>query len=235
MEFSDKVKGYLNNQLEDFSTLTKFLNPTQQVTLTKLLAKKMEFKLFGGYFDAELKRALINNNDNNFNITCFEIVYNEKYLKITHQNILGTLLSLSISKDSIGDILPDFGVFFIISELEEFILTEFKEINTVSIELKKIDPLNIKNTPKLDLYSFTVISTRLDLLVSKITGMSRIKAIEYIDRDLVKLNHEITNKNTKSINEGDILSIRKYGRFIIIDTKNRSKKGKIVVKYGKYV
>lgn len=235
MEFRDKVKGYLNNSKSDFSTLTKFLNLSEQVSLTKLLAKKMEFSLFGGYSEAELKRATINNNDNDFKISCLKIIYNDKYLKITHQNILGTLLSLSIEKDSIGDIIPNLGVFFIISELKDFIITEFKQINNVAIELIEIDPINIKNTPELELYSFTATSLRLDLVVSKITKMSRIKAIEYIESDLVKLNHEVTNKNTKSINEEDILSIRKYGRFIIMDTKKRSKKGKTIIKYGKYV
>ncbi len=53
--------------------------------------------------------------------------------------------------------------------------------------------------------------------------------------DLIKVNHLISNKNTKNLNEEDIISIRKYGRYIIKDTKNTSKKGKIVVKYGKYV
>ena len=235
MEFRDKVKGYLNNSKSDFSTLTKFLNLSEQVSLTKLLAKKMDFSLFGGYSEAEFKRATINNNDNDFKISCIKIIYKDKYLKITHQNILGTLLSLSIERDSIGDILPELGVFFIISELKEFILSEFKQINNVSIELTEIDPVNIRNTPKLELYSITVTSLRLDLVVSKITKMSRMKAIEYIENDLVKLNHEVTNKNTKNISEEEIISIRKYGRFIIIDTKKRSKKGKTIVKYGKYV
>ena len=76
---------------------TKFLDLNQQAILKNLLRKKVDFSLFGGYEGAELKRASINSNDN-FDISCIKISYNPKYLALSHQNILGTLLSLSIEK-----------------------------------------------------------------------------------------------------------------------------------------
>ena len=88
---------------------------------------------------------------------------------------------------------------------------------------------------EFEINSFTVSSLRLDSIISKITKKSRNIASEMINNDLVKVNHLISNKNTKIMNEEDIISIRKYGRFLIIDTKKTSKKGKIVVKFGKYV
>lgn len=233
MDFISKVKGYIEKPLS--STIrTKFLSLTEQTILKNALKNKVYFKLDGGYKDAELKRAVLY-QENDSNITCFKIIYNDKYLSLTHQNILGTLLSLSITKESIGDINSFEGVFFILSELKDFIINEFTKINNVSIELVEVIDLNLTRTIKLDINSFTVSSLRLDSIVSKITNTSRNEASIMIGNDLVKINHIISNKITKYINEEDIISIRKYGRFIIKDTKKTSKKGKIVVKYGKYI
>ncbi len=233
MEFSDRVKSYLENPLNN-SVKTKFLTLTEQAIIKNTLKNKVFFKFYGGYKNSELKRAVIY-KDSNPSITCFKIIYNEKYLNLTHQNILGTLLSLSITKDSIGDILPSDDVFFITSELKDFIINEFVKINNVSIELIEYDGSDLERNILLDINSFTVSSLRLDSIVSKIIKKSRSIASQMIIDDLIKVNHLVSNKNTKYLNEEDIISIRKYGRYIIKDTKNTSKKGKIVVKYGKYV
>ncbi len=233
MEIKDKVKGYLVNPLKT-SVRTKFLTLTEQAILINTLKNKVFFKLDGGYPNSELKRAVLYIDEESF-ITCFKIIYNEKYLSLSHQNILGTLLSLSITKESIGDILASEDVFFITSELKEFIINEFIKINNVAITLEEIDGSNLVRNIELEISSFTVSSLRLDSIVSKITKKSRNEALNMINNDLVQVNHLISNKSTKSIKEEDIISIRKYGRFIIKDTKNTSKKGKIIVKYGKYV
>lgn len=233
MDFSDRVKGYLESP-QNSSVRTKFLSLTEQAILKNRLSNKVFFRLAGGYNNSELKRAIIFEDSNDL-ITCFKIKYNEKYLKLSHQNILGTLLSLSITKESIGDIIPSESVFFIISELKEFIINEFVKINNVAIELEEVDGSNLIRDIELEVNSFTVSSLRLDSIVSKITKKSRNEASFMISTDLIKVNHLISNKNTKSLNENDIISIRKYGRFILQDTKKTSKKGKIVVKYGKYI
>lgn len=233
MEFRDKAKGYLENPLK-ISVKTKFLSLTEQTILKNTLKNKVFFKLDGGYENSELKRAVIYQDSDPF-ITCFKIKYNDKYLTLTHQNILGTLLSLSITKESIGDIIASESIFFIISELKEFIKNNFTKINNILITLEEVESINIKRIIEFEINSFTVSSLRLDSIVSKIIKKSRNNALEMIDSDLVKVNHLISNKNTKLLNEKDIISIRKYGRFLIIDTKKTSKKGKIVVKFGKYV
>ena len=233
MEIKDKVKGYLVNPLKT-SVRTKFLTLTEQAILINTLKNKVFFKLDGGYSNSELKRAVLYIDDEAF-ITCFKINYNKKYLSLSHQNILGTLLSLSITKESIGDILASEDVFFITSELKEYIINEFIKINNVAITLEEIDGSNLVRNIELEMSSFTVSSLRLDSIVSKITKNSRNEALNMINNDLVKVNYLISNKSTKSIKEEDVISIRKYGRFIIKDTKNTSKKGKIIVKYGKYV
>lgn len=191
------------------------------------------YKLDGGYPDAELKRASFYSSDTK--ITCYKITYNKKYLTLTHQNILGTLLSLSITKESIGDILPEQGIFFSISEIEAEIRYSFNKISNVNITLEIINPINVKSERRFQDLRFTSESLRLDLVVSKITKLSRKESNNLIEQNLIKVNHLITNKHTKLVSDEDIISIRKFGRFIIKDTHKTNKKGKIIVEYAKYI
>lgn len=233
MDFKDRVQSFLDGNSSK-PVRTKFLTLNEQVILKNTLQKKVYFQFYGGYQDAELKRAVIYQDDIP-NIACFQIYYNEKYLKLTHQNILGTLLSLSINKDSIGDILPKQGVFFVTEEIKEFIFLEFNKINNVSITLEEIDGSKVYGEKELEELSFTSDSLRLDLIVSKITRLSRNEVQDLLQKELIKVNHLIETKNTKKLQDNDVLSIRKYGRFQILDTSKTSRKGKIIVKYGKFV
>ena len=230
-KFIKKISNIIENKQ---SVELRFLSLLEQNTINNYVKDKTILTMNGGYPESELKRATFF-NDSVDNIICIRITYDKRYLSLTHQNILGTLLSLSITRDSIGDILPAQGVFFATKELQKEIFYSFKEISNVPIKLEVIEPTSIHSETKLDEMKFTSESLRLDLIVSKITKLSRRDSNILIERDLVKVNHLITTKNTKILKEFDILSIRKYGRFIILDTKNTSKKGKIIVKYGKYV
>ena len=226
MEFKDKIKHYT----ESSYIQTKFLTLTEQAILKNHIKS---IKFTGGYQNPERKRAYLNNEAPE--VTCFKIIYNDNFLTLTHQNILGSLMSLNIEYDTIGDIINEESSFFIISDLKDFILNEFKSIGKVSINLQEIDGTNLKRTINHTNETVYVDSLRLDLVISRIANISRTESINLINNDLVKVNHLVTNKNTKILNKNDIISIRKKGRFILLNTVNRSKKGKIVLKYGKFV
>ena len=75
----------------------------------------------------------------------------------------------------------------------------------------------------------------IDLVVSKIIKGSRKDATFLIETELVQLNHTSVTKTSKTVQENDIISIRKKGRFKILNTQKTSKKGKIILIYGKFI
>lgn len=227
MNFKDKINNLLNNNK---SVSLRFLSLEEQTYFSKL----SDVKLYGGYKNAEKKRAYFFDNKED-NIILYKIIHNDKYLTLTHQNILGTLVSLGITIDSIGDILPKQGVFFATREISKEIKNSFTKISNVSIELIEYDKDLVHSENEFLESSVTLDSLRLDLVISKITNKSRNNSLEMIQKELVKVNHKAITKHTTFVNEDDVISIRKFGRFIILDTKKRSKKGKIVLKYAKYI
>jgi RNA-binding protein YlmH len=229
MNFLDRIKHYDQNTV----TKTMFLTMTEQTQLKNQLRNKVDFVIYGGYDDFERGRAFINCDVEA--ITCIKMNYNKQYLTLTHQNILGTLLSLNIKREAVGDIIVDQDAFFIIDELSSFIVKELTMINNVPLTLTIVDGSNLVRTTNIEESKAFIDSLRLDLVVSKIANISRTKAAFLIENDFVMINHQVVNKITKLVKDDDILSIRKNGRFMIIDTSKTSKKGKIVLIYGKFV
>lgn len=228
MNFQDIIKNIDYSEIK----ITKFLNSEEQAQI-KNAFKGANYSLEGGYSNPEYKRFLLNTEE--ALITCFKITYNDSFLTLSHANILGTLLSLGIERNTIGDILPDQAVFFCISEIKDYLLQEFTKISHSPITLKEIDGTYIKRVINLEEHKTFIDSMRLDLVVSRIAQVSRDKAKFMIENDLIKLNHQITTKATKLVEENDIISIRKHGRFQVINTQKRSKKNKIVLIYGKFI
>lgn len=227
MEFKDKIKN-----IDPYRPhKTMFLTASEQAQLKNYFKELVSFK--GGYDFPERVRAYFNIDVDD--IVCFKIIYNKSYLTLTHQNILGSLLSLNVKREVIGDILAEHDAFFIIKEQAPFVIQEFTKIGSHSITLNEIDGSNLSRTIQLDENIAYIDSLRLDLVVSRLTKKSRNEANLMIENDLVSVNHLVVNKSTKTCVEKDIISIRKYGRFVLLNTQNQSKKGKIVLKYGKYI
>lgn len=228
--FKDKISNIIENKK---SVSLRFLSLTEQSTVINSTKHTQIAKLDGGYDGAELKRAYFYTNQDL--ITCFKIDYSTSKLTLTHQNILGTLLSIGVTRDSVGDILPKQGVFFVTKEIEKEIIESFTMINHVPIRLFEYDRANVYSETMFLNDHFTIDSMRLDNVVNKIIKKGRSEAQLMIEKDLVKLNHIIATKTTIKIKENDVISIRKFGRYKIIDCKNTSKKGKIIVNYAKYI
>ncbi|PAT01854.1 hypothetical protein CI105_05045 [Candidatus Izimaplasma bacterium ZiA1] len=234
-EFRKRLENLVLESISNNKTYsTNFLTVEEQTHINDKLIY-IPYVLDGGYNNPELKRLIVSyNNEFIKNVSCFKITLNDNFV-LTHQNILGSLIALGISKESIGDIIPLDNVFFIKTELDNLIINEFRKIGNNIISISKVDGSNYIRT--INYQDFTIItkSLRLDLVVSKIINKNREFAKELIENDLVKINHKPFTNKTKQVNVGDIISIRKYGRYIIKNDSLRTKKDNIVLSIGKFV
>jgi RNA-binding protein YlmH len=213
---------------------TRFLTLREQEIVKYLTRKSINYKFYGGYNNAERKRCLLYPHEVNlataFNITCFEISYNKRYLQLRHQNVLGTLMSLKIQRALFGDIIfyHDQCFIFVATEIEGILKNELNMINNVPITLEVYDkPLFIE--PEYLNKNIIISSLRIDNLISNVYNLSRDKTKNYILANNVYRNFILVESPSIKCVENDIISVRKYGRFIVSKIIRKTKSDRLVV------
>ena len=243
-EFIDQVVSWKDYVESSYSPkLTDFLDPREQHILKVLIGEhgSVKYQLFGGISESERKRALIMPDyfvptENEFQINLFEIDYPIKFLSIEHPQVLGSLMSLGLKRGKFGDILMKDGrvQFFTATEISDYIKINLESIGRASIRLKELALEKAIKTDELWMeQDITVSSLRLDTIISGIHHISRQKSQLYIQQGLVKVNWTSIENHSFECAEGDLLSVRGYGRVKILSIEGRTKKDKWRIVAGK--
>ena len=213
---------------------TDFYNPFEVKELSSLINTydTISFSLIGNE-DSESKAILIypdymNEVDAADFVSLIRI--NKKDYDIAHKDVLGSLLSLGIKREKVGDIIiNDEAIYFYIrNEILDYVLLNLDKIKNYGVELEVIDletPLarEIDYEEKL----VTCASARLDLLLANVYNLSRSDAKNAIEAGLVKVNYKVTYKISEVLEVGYMVSMRRRGRFIVGDYLGLSKKDKL--------
>ncbi|WP_419888552.1 RNA-binding protein [Neobacillus niacini] len=243
-EFIDQVlhwKDYVDTSYT--AKLTDFLDPREQHILKVLIGENgnIKYQLFGGILASERKRALIMPDyliptEDEFQINLFEIDYPVKFVTIEHPQVLGSLMSLGLKRGKFGDILMKDGrvQFIAASEISDYIRNNIESIGKASIRLKELALDDAINTDDLWIEQvITVSSLRLDTIISGIHNISRQKSQLFIQQGLVKVNWTSIENVSFECGEGDLLSVRGYGRVKILSVEGKTKKDKWRIVVGK--
>lgn len=157
--------------------------------------------------------------------------------KLSHRDYLGTIMSLGIDRAKIGDILVEENAAYVFaySDIAEYIADNIAKIaNTgVKSELLSGDGIDI---PKKN-YKFAEVvcaSLRLDAVIAGALNISRNVSMQLIGAGKVKLNYREANQSSKILKEGDLVSVRGYGRFFLEEEGELTRKGRlhITVKFS---
>ena len=209
--------------VENRNTVTKFLTNFEQVVLSQIVAYnysdfKVEF--FGGFDNAERKKAKIISNeyyDVDYDIVCLKAKFNNKFNKVEHRNVLGAVHNLGINFNRFGDIivLENEVYIFVDDEIADYIVMEFTKAGRVNLDFQRVDLTEVGIEKKYEDFEIVSSSFRIDSIVAKITNKSRSKVKEFLEQDFIKLNHVILRNGEKTCTPDDIISIRKYGRYVV--------------------
>ena len=171
-----------------------------------------------------------------FPISSIALFY-RKQDALTHRDILGSLMGLNIKRELVGEILTaeDFAVIFCTHTAQQIILSELERVGRAGIKKENEYTGPLPQAYRLEYQGGTVSSLRLDCVVSLATNVSREKSASLIESGLVNLNFFEETKISREVKEGDILSVRGYGRFVLTQIGSLSKKGRLHITIGKYV
>ncbi len=209
--------------------LTKFLDLNQQQIVQSFHPETI---FFGGYKNAEMKRAM--SYDGDFNITVFKLKYDKRYKDINHRNILGSVLALGIEKENIGDIVVRDETYLVVaSEIKDYIQMNLK-VNNLDVELETVHIEDMEFFPELTEKKVFTQSLRLDNIVSNVYNMSRNESKTLIQKGFVRINHRLIENPSYEVKEKDLISVRKKGRFVVLEFIGTSRKDKNILNIGIY-
>lgn len=88
------------------------MDPGKRAILKTIVGNDAFIQEYGGYPNAEKKRVILseewlNLQPSDYQIQPYEIIYPQKFAKINHSAVLGTLANSGIDTNIFGDIITD--------------------------------------------------------------------------------------------------------------------------------
>lgn len=156
---------------------------------------------------------------------------------LTHRDFLGALLRLGIERDTLGDILikDNTAYIFCLNRIADYLCDELTKVKHTNVKCEKTETDIPALTLTLVDVEFPVASLRLDGIIASLLKCSRKTALSFFEEKRVTLNGRITGRNSITLKDGDIFSVRGYGKYIFDHSGGNTRKGKIYVHIKKYV
>lgn len=154
---------------------------------------------------------------------------------LEHRDFLGAILGIGLERSAVGDILveADRAVVFCVNTAVELILdltavgrTGVKAVRGIVGDLPQM---------KFETMDRTVSSLRLDCVVGACANISRSKSASLISTGRVSADFSVCENASAAVREGEILSIRGFGRFKMSKIVGETKKGRVRVVIDRFV
>ncbi len=161
--------------------------------------------------------------------------------ELTHRDFLGAVMNLGIERNVFGDILVKDGkraYIFATESIAEFILDNLTKIKHTNVRCSIVDS-DVDNLedlkPTLVDMDVIVASPRFDAIVGGATKVSRSEALNLFKAKKVTLNGRLCERNSMTLKDGDIFSVRGHGKFMFCGSGNETRKGRVYIHLKRYV
>lgn len=221
-----------------------FLNESEAALIKDNAINQNGFNsaFFGGFDEAERSMLGIfpewqeaENRDFPIAVLKIDKGYNKE---LSHRDYLGTILSLGIDRSKVGDILvSESGAYVFVSEdIADYLIFNIKKIANCGVKLKRVD-LQSEELPRRSYEEINAVaaSSRLDAVLAAALKLSRKESSLCINSGKVSVNHRQVQDISYSLKEGDLLSVRGFGRIIIETFGENTRSGRVHIVLKKYV
>lgn len=223
------------------SFFTKFLSPLEVAIINQRFPTgEVNTKFYGGYEDAERCMCAFYVEDNGlyFPMVALRIKPKSKTANLSHRDYLGSVLSLGIKRETLGDIVirQDDAIMFCTQDMADYIFDSLFKIGGTGVVITKEECLeDLKIQRNYQSFLATVSSLRCDSVIAAALKISRSKATEFIDHGQATHNYEMVKSSHRIVSDGDTLSVRGHGKFKVQTDGTLTKKGRIHVNILKYI
>jgi RNA-binding protein YlmH len=226
-------------------TFTGFLNMEEQSLLLSMKKElPLPFTLFGGMEDCERRVARFGSEDafgyaEPFPIACVGIsaVAARFGAELSHRDVLGSILGLGVERSILGDIAVkgESAFAFCLASMAGYVAENLTRVGRQGVKCALLE-----HPPEGPLYSLSeqkiqISSERIDAVVAKAYNLSREDSAELFLKEKVYIDAALCKNSSRTLKEGEIVSVRGFGRFVYRGTTGTTKKGRlnaIIEKYG---
>ena len=229
----------------DIVTFSDFLNLNEQniVREQKNQMPGVVIECFGGYEQAERQMMAFHPDALPFSwtypIRCLKIEplaakFSEN---LNHRDFLGAILNLGIDRAVVGDIIVQKTTAWIFchEKIADFIVENLTRVRHTTMKITPVDDPDCFPEPEFQEISGTCASVRLDALIALAFQSSRSSMVSFIEGEQVFVNGKLITSNGYEPHVGDIVSVRKKGRFRYEGITGNTKKGRCAVRLLKYI
>ena len=240
----DKILDWVSIANEKYSEKFSYFLDCRQSKIAKQVLDSIKFdnyKLFGGYDEAHRLVLGVFSPYNEININDFPVkgltFIHRKCDILTHRDVLGSLMSLNISRDCIGDIIICEGkaIVFAVDKILPLILENVHKIGRIGVKAEiGFDLTDVVIEQKFSDICGTVQSLRADSVISLAINKSREKTSALIKTNGVIIDYEEVFSPSFEMCEGVDFSIRGYGKFLLSSIDGVSRKNRLHITIKKY-
>ena len=155
---------------------------------------------------------------------------------LNHRDYLGALMNLGIERENLGDIFikGKTGYVFCLDRIADYIMENLSQVRHTHVKLRILEDEEEFIQKEIEELAVTAASERIDGVIAKIYNLSRSQSIEHFRAKKIYVNSRLCENNSYQLKNGDVISVRGYGKFVYNGVEYQTKKGKLSVKVGIY-
>lgn len=208
----------------------------------------VRYELYGGYELAERQMAMFVpdvlfdwNKEYPMTTLKIEPIHRKFAEKLSHRDYLGSLLGLGIERCKIGDIIladdcddsvasrsSSCAYVFCCNKMADFLLKELIKVRHTQVHVS-VTQEDVSPNIHFKEIKGSVASLRADAVIAFICKLSRSSVITLFQSQKVFVNGKLTESNSHLLKEGDVISVRGYGKFIFEEVLSMTKKERYYV------
>ena len=156
---------------------------------------------------------------------------------LSHRDYLGSILGLGIDRSKVGDILvaEDSAVCFVAEEIAPYITAVLEQVSKTAVIAEETEGADAVPKRQTETKRLTVASLRLDAVAGEAFNLARGKVQTLIGAEKAQVNWNIVTNTSHQLKEGDLVSLRGFGRFRIKEIGGKTKKDRTALEIERYI
>ena len=224
---------------------TDFLSLAEQGVLFALskTLPQTGVTLHGGHQACERQMVRFGSMEQNgyeepFPIACLRVMPKDNRFSepLTHRDFLGAVMHLGVRREAIGDIFvrENTAILFSLQSIAPFLLENLLKIRHTSVRCEILPECPAALAPQLSSLAVNVASERADAVVGAVYRLSRKESANLFSAQKVFINARTTESPARILREGEVVSVRGFGKFIYRGIQRETKKGRNFIKVDQY-